>query len=178
MTDADPEDYADRLLAESREELARADGKASILFGAFGVAAGVLLGAVVGGTWSPAHFDRGIAECLWWVGIAGASLSILLLGLAVLPRIRHGEGRERLYYFGHVVQYRPRTWLGFPAQGIAPTEEFFRDLRNPPDSLRRSGDQIWVISGLVQTKYRLIRLALASQAAGIGLIVVSALLDR
>jgi MFS family permease len=178
MTDTDPEDYAEQLLAESREELARADGKASILFGAFGVAAGVLLGAVVGGTWSPANFDNGTAECVWWVGIVGAGLSILLLGLAVLPRVRHGAGRERLYYFGHVVQYRQRTWLGFPRRGLAPTDEFLRDLRHPPTSLDRAADQIWVISGLVQTKYRLIRLALASQAAGVGLVLFAALLDR
>lgn len=178
MTTRPPNPYPDQLLLETREELVRADGKASILLSASGVAAGVLLGAVVAGDWSPSRFDHGLAEAIWWIGIAALALSIGLLGMAVLPRVRHGAGRERLYYFGHVVHYRPKTMLGFPARGLAPTPEFIRDLEQSPVGLARTGDQIWVISGLVYAKYRLIRLALMSQGAGLILIVVAALLDR
>ena len=178
MTTGPPRSYPDQLLLETREELVRADGKASILFGASGVAAGVLLGAVVAGDWSPSRFDHGLAEAVWWTGMAVLALSIVLLGMAVLPRVRHGEGRERLYYFGHVVQYRPKTILGFPARGLSPTTEFMRDLEQSPDGVGRTGDQIWVISGLVHAKYRFIRLALMSQAVGLALVLVAAVLDR
>ncbi len=141
------------------------------------MAAGVLLSAVVGGDWSPSQFDRAFAEVLWWSGTIAVGLSIALLGLAVLPRVSHGEAREKLYYFGHVVQYQRRTRLGARAATGGPTEEFLRGLQNPPDSLRRTGDQIWIISAFVDAKYRYIRLALILQGIGIALVSIAALLD-
>ncbi len=49
MISVDPKE----LLVESREELARADGKASILLSALGVAADVIAAALLAGDWSP-----------------------------------------------------------------------------------------------------------------------------
>jgi hypothetical protein len=57
------------MLVEAREELNRADGKASIPLAAFGVAAGVFAAAILGGDWTPRDLNRPW-EAIWWVGCA------------------------------------------------------------------------------------------------------------
>jgi hypothetical protein len=47
------ESYAAQLLAETREEVARADSKAEILFAAFGIVVAAVLGGLVTRGWSP-----------------------------------------------------------------------------------------------------------------------------
>lgn len=94
---------AERLLAEMRAEIARADSKAAVLVAALGMTAGVFSGLVAGRDWTPDALPPPGAA-LWWTGTTAFALSLLALLLAVLPRYGNSvwaEGRP-LCYFGDV----------------------------------------------------------------------------
>ncbi|WP_240118058.1 MULTISPECIES: Pycsar system effector family protein [unclassified Streptomyces] len=95
----------ERLLADLRGEIARADSKASVLVAALGLAAGVFSGMLAGRNWSPTSLS-GPGTVAWWTGIAALALSLFALLLAVLPRYRRdawAPGRP-LSYFGDIQQ--------------------------------------------------------------------------
>src|SRR4051812_15883694 len=98
-------DYIAKLLAETREELTRADAKASILFAAFGVVVAVVLAGLVSGDWAPADLAR-LATVVFWVGTGLAVLAFVALGYTLWPRIEHEDLKEAVSYFGHVRAYR------------------------------------------------------------------------
>jgi MFS family permease len=140
------------LLRESREEVVRADTKASIVFGLLGVALGVVLAGLIAGDWSPAGL-RAEVEWLFWVGAAASLGSMVLLGSAIWPRITHLEDREEVAYFGHVAAYRRREQF---------REAVLRQSERDPDG--RTVDQVHAISGIAMRKYRLIQLAIVALA--------------
>ena len=95
----------ERLLAELRNEVARADSKASVLVAALGMTAGVFSGLLAGRGWTPAELSA-TGTALWWTGTAALGLSLFALLLAVLPRYRSDgwtPGRP-LSYFGDIRQ--------------------------------------------------------------------------
>ena len=98
-------EYARQLLLETREELARADAKASLLFSAFGVIATAVGAVLIADDWSPFHLHNCV-EWIWWSGVLLSTAAFFLLGLAVIPRIKHSTHEERLYFFGHVAEYK------------------------------------------------------------------------
>lgn len=155
-------EYAETLLAETREELGRADSKASILFAAVGVVAGVAGGAVVAGDWSPSELGNRW-EGLWWLGAALVGAAAVELVLAVVPRVRHRGDRDKVAYFGHVVQFDDQAEL----------EASLR--RAARDPLARVLDQLRVVSGIVQRKYRCTRWALVALMVAAAVISVSVL---
>ncbi len=138
--------YAERLLISSREELGRADTKASILLAtAAAVIAAVVAGVVAGG-WSPAMLT-GWYELLWWVSTGLAGLAMLLLAGAVYPRTaprRDGQPTVVAYY-GDVVQFNDHSALRAALE------------RSAPRDIDRLTDQIYHVSRIVRRKYRLIR---------------------
>ncbi|MHC6592509.1 Pycsar system effector family protein [Arthrobacter sp. C152] len=153
-------EYSKALLTETREELVRADNKASILLAASGVALGALLAAILGGDWTPFQLDVRI-QWLWWVGSASAAVAVYWLGSAVYPRIRaKGPRPEVVAYYGDVVDARDRERVAelIEASSINPKDRFL--------------DQIIQISNTVQTKYLAIRKAMwyLSLAAAFGLV--------
>ncbi|MEU6842598.1 Pycsar system effector family protein [Streptomyces sp. NPDC046716] len=76
---------ADRLLADLRTEIARADAKAAVVVAALGVAAGVLGSLLAGRGWAPTQLsDAGAA--VWWSGVAALTAALLALLMAVVPR--------------------------------------------------------------------------------------------
>ncbi|MFD3834873.1 Pycsar system effector family protein [Streptomyces sp. NPDC058642] len=93
----------ERLLADLRTEVARADTKASVLVAALGMTAGVLSGLLVGRDWTPAALSA-VGTVLWWTGAAALVLSLFALLLAVLPRYRspHWAPGRPLSYFGDI----------------------------------------------------------------------------
>jgi hypothetical protein len=102
---ADLVPLCERLLAELRNEVARADGKASVLVAALGMTAGVFSGLLAGRGWTPAELSAA-GTGLWWAGAAALGLSLFALLLAVLPRYRSEPwtpGRP-LSYFGDIQQ--------------------------------------------------------------------------
>ena len=158
--------YGARLLAESREELTRADGKAQVLLGIVGVGLGAVTGGLLAGSWSPFRLSNAV-EWLWWTGIAAAVTAMVLIAAAVYPRSsgRRPMNGDQISYFADL--------SGF-ASGRAVTEGLRRSAAH---DLERMGDQLHRISRIVETKYRLIRwgfwLMLAALVATVGSVLVN-----
>ena len=72
--------HAAALHRETREELARADGKATTLLGVVGLILGALLAGIIAGNWSPNHLGC-FEEMIFWLGAVGAAAA----GAAVTP---------------------------------------------------------------------------------------------
>ncbi|MER5744631.1 Pycsar system effector family protein [Streptomyces sp. NPDC002225] len=98
-----PTTAGERLLADLRAEVARADGKASVLVAAVGTTAGVLSGWLAGRAWRPGALD-GAGTALWWTGVGGLAAALVALLMAVLPRYRRSVWvpGEPLTYFGDI----------------------------------------------------------------------------
>ncbi|MEU2222039.1 Pycsar system effector family protein [Streptomyces sp. NPDC018347] len=156
---------AERLLAELRDEIARADTKASVLVAALGMTAGLFSGLVAGRNWSPGRLS-GFGTGLWWTGAAGLALSLLALLLAVLPRYRTGTwaaGRP-LCYFGDIHQ---AVREGRLAEALADTE------RDPAAGLLAA---LAANSRIAASKHRWIRTGLIAFCAGALLLPTAALI--
>ncbi|MGW7525281.1 Pycsar system effector family protein [Streptomyces sp. NPDC054783] len=95
----------ERLLAETRNEIAHADNKASVLVAALGMSAGVFSGLLAGRKWTPSALSAA-GTVLWWAGALSLLLALFALLLAVLPRYQLGTWTpgEPLSYFGDVQQ--------------------------------------------------------------------------
>lgn len=161
------EAYAELLLDEGREELDRADNKASILLGAAGVVLGVFLGAAVAGDWDPTELGDTRATAIFLAGLAFAALGVVRLGGAVIPRIKHDEAKEKLAYFGHVIQYQEGRWS--PRRSVrqrrdaAGRHKLKAAIREASGArFNRTVDQVWVVSHIVHRKYAHVRGALVS----------------
>jgi hypothetical protein len=95
------------LLAEAREELNRADQKASLLLTALGVAIGAVVGGIFAAGWSPAKLNPDWVWCGWSGAIGLATAVASLLG-AVYPRISRpetGSNGPKLFYFEQAVSF-------------------------------------------------------------------------
>ncbi|MET8244656.1 Pycsar system effector family protein [Streptomyces sp. NPDC005202] len=104
-TAADLIPLCERLLTELRNEVARADSKASVLVAALGMTAGVFTGVLAGRDWTPSALSTA-GTVLWWAGTGTLGFSLFALLLAVLPRYRSEKwtpGRP-LSYFGDIQQ--------------------------------------------------------------------------
>ena len=151
---------AKELLGEAREELARADGKASILFAITGIVIAAVLTGFIAGTWKPSALSAG-SEAAWWCGAALVSASVVLLGAAVYPRLGRSDPGGRVTYFEHVRHYPDHTAL------VAALE------RESNSDGARTIEQLAAISYLVHRKYVLIQLALWALAFGAAICVSS-----
>jgi hypothetical protein len=148
-----------QLLAETREELNRADGKAAMLFAIFGIGFGAVLAGIIAGDWKPADLPAG-AEVIWWLGAITAVAALVAVSAAVWPRLDSDHASGRVTYFAHVVGYRSRDAL---------REAIERQASNDGD---RPLEQLQAISGIVMTKYRLVRAGLV--VYGIGAVACAA----
>jgi Family of unknown function (DUF5706) len=140
--------YAERVLGWGREELNRADTKASILLaGSIAVVAAVIAGVIAGG-WSPTMLTDW-REPLWWAGTAAAGVAILFLAAAIYPRTKRRGGQPSVIaYYGDVVGLTDRIEL------LTALE---RSARRDVDRLI---DQIYQVSRIVKRKYRLLALGM------------------
>lgn len=138
-------DYLKDLLTETREELTRADNKASLLLAAVGVVVGALIGGFVSSKWTPLNLN-GAVQWLWWFGVASAATGVFSIAAAVYPRIyQHGTPHPGVpAYYGHVASYRD---IG----------QFRRALKDLPSAQERLVNQIFVLSRIVRRKYALLR---------------------
>lgn len=149
--DEEPVQYlelATGILREAREELARADGKASILLAAIGVVLGAILAAILGGSWHPSHLHDNI-EWLWWIGTVTGFIGAAAFGVAIFPRTKYRYQRRLgiVAYFGDVVGLSSDDLK----QGLADTAK---------DSDAAVLDQVMAISSVVDTKYRAIQVGM------------------
>ncbi|MEV0979759.1 Pycsar system effector family protein [Streptomyces sp. NPDC049915] len=131
------------MLSEVREELAKADSRAGMMLGLLGAALTALLGAIGSGAVEPRHYPVA-AQLLLWAGCACCAPALVLLGLAVTPRLGRPH-RSRTHYFGDV-RTASITHL---EQTIRQTDPTVRDL-----------SQLVTLSQIAWTKYRCIRHAL------------------
>jgi hypothetical protein len=138
--------YAASLLRDAREEIDRADAKASILLAASGVAAGALLAGLIAGTWSPTKLQSAI-QWAWWLGAVETAVGIGCLALAVYPRERKNDSGIpwTVVYYGDVLDY-PTT-----AELVAALN------RSAETNIERIADQLRHVSWIVNHKYRLLR---------------------
>ncbi|MFI9750918.1 Pycsar system effector family protein [Streptomyces collinus] len=140
-----------QLLADLRNEIARADAKATVLVGALGISAGALAALLTNRHWSPDQLP-GPAALLWWAGTASLVVALFALLLAVLPRYRRSRwtpGRP-LTYFGDI---RRASQTGRLAAALAETG------RDPGPGLRAA---LAETSGIAARKHFWIRTGLLS----------------
>lgn len=156
-------DYVRRLLDETREEVVRADTKASIVLAGAGIVVGILLTGFVTG-------DVSLAGERWYVGflvwVAGFTLvgGVVLVGLAVYPRTG-GADRGHGRWFAEIEQYGDdETALAAAVQGDA--NDGGRDLH-----------QARVLAGIVGRKYRLTKAGMWSLGVGLAAAGLAGLLS-
>lgn len=152
---------ASKLLAETREELVRADGKAQILLAATGVVISVVIGGVLSGDWRPRDLSCH-AEFVWWAGVVAAAIGLGALIYALWPRIGSTDtGRVR--YFADVRTHKACASL-VPAMN---DEAKRRD---------RDADQLLALAPIVWKKYIALTTAIITLSAGVILTVIAALI--
>ena len=151
-TDAAADALAATMLAEVSAELARADEKASLLIGSLGIAFSIVLSALLGGDWSTDGLSP-IGVTLWVLGGACAILSVLAAALAVWPRYTKPPATGAITFWGHIQGYANHR------QVMAAMNERF--LPEP----ERTYQQLFVLSAMVQRKYRQLRWSMGFAAA-------------
>lgn len=147
---------AERLLIETREELARADTKAQILLAATGVIVGVVLSGIIAGNWSPEDL-KCVSTIMWWAGSTSAALGLLALGWAIFPRIK-SQASDRIGFFSDVRRF-------------ADSEELRRAIDREARRGDRDVDQLRVLSVVVHTKYRSIQFSIVALGVAVALCV-------
>jgi hypothetical protein len=138
--------YSISLLSNAKEEIDRADAKASILLAASGVVVGALLAGLIAGSWTPLELQASV-QWAWWLGLVESAAAIWCLALAVYPRERKGgpEIPGTVTYYRDVLAY-PTT-----VQLVAALH------RSAEANIDRISDQLRNVSSIVSRKYRLIR---------------------
>jgi hypothetical protein len=158
--DSVPEEMADALLTETREELGRADSKAATLMSASGVVVSVLLAGAIAGQWTP--LQLGWWQLLWWPGAVTGAAGVIAFAYAVWPRVTHEDPEQKLAYFGHVANYDK-------------VEDLRAALKNKDSTpaMDRTLDQLIVVSKIVTAKYYWVRWGMRLLALGLLLCVVA-----
>lgn len=148
------------LLSEAREELNRADQKASILMAAATVSAASIISGVLGSGWRAGVLSP-LSAASWWVGAALVLVGIGLLLWALFPRWR-ASGHTAGPYFGEVADAESLLTLDAVT---APTVDAY---------LHRIAGQYLQVARIARRKYVLIQAATFALGIG-GLLSVTAL---
>lgn len=152
------------LHKETREELDKADGKATTLTSIVGLILGIFLAGAVAGGFSPKRFSYSL-DWLFWIGLGLALAAETALCAAIFPRIKPRTPKELLRYFVHVAEFK--------------TKESFRSaLPHVDTEYDRLADQVYDLSRVVVRKYSLIRLGIFTLAAGALCCMASVLLNQ
>lgn len=139
--------HVEVLLAAAREEIVRADNKASLLLASLGIASGALLAGAIGGTWSPSGLEA-LPKILCWAAIASLVGTCGSLGYVIYPRTQRRSADPNLIAFFGDVNATPIAEL---EAAIARTVDAV------PQSLY---DQLVQTSRIVEEKYRGVKIAL------------------
>jgi hypothetical protein len=149
------EEYTTQLLKETREEIVRADQKVTTLFASYGVIVVAVLAGIIGGDWKPADLATG-ATAIFVIGAvcAGSAFSALIIGL--WPKTKHNQTTGPVNYFGDVIIYKKK-----------PDDQLKTALENGAKSNNRERNQLLIVSGIVQRKYRAVQVAIVTFAIAI-----------
>lgn len=155
------ESYILRLLDECRQEIRVSDTKASIIFGAVGAFTAILSGQLLDGS-GTLRTNGAAVTVIGIIALATLIASMLLLGLAVIPRVGHPEsGRAR--YFEEQAQFDNAAEL----LKVVSIEE--------QASSERHAQQLLVMARIARRKYRHLRSAMLSILVAIGVMIVAVL---
>jgi hypothetical protein len=152
------ESYILRLLDECREEIRVSDSKASIIFAAVATATALLANLLLDSD-KELRTNGAAVTVLSLVSVGTLVVSMVLLGLAVIPRVGEPQpGRAR--YFGEQAQYENSQSLLIAVNADAEL------------AAERHAQQLLVMSRIALRKYKHLRNAmLAVGAAGAVMIV-------
>ncbi|GGY94800.1 hypothetical protein CP967_06905 [Streptomyces nitrosporeus] len=152
---------AERLLADLRQESARADTKGSVLVAAQGMAAAALVGVLAVQGWKPTSLSV-FGQALWWAGAACFLASLVSLLMAVVPRY-------------HVRGWRP----GLPLTHFADIRSAARRGHTALEEALRETDRVPTVallvsltenSRIVANKYGWLRMGIAGFTAALMLL--------
>jgi hypothetical protein len=96
--------YIAGLLRETREEMVRADQKASILLATVGVVVGVAAAALVQVKFAPSALP-GSVQWLWWVGVVLTTAGTVAFGATIMPMLGSGGDGRTVQYFGDIARF-------------------------------------------------------------------------
>jgi len=180
----DPTAYKEALLRETREELQKADNKASILLAASGIVFTAVLTAATTIGWDPDRLSVKTARTTLWLAIGLVAIGVVLIAAAVKPRLRIRSGtHEEIDYFGDVEAYWPRWWQfrDRKNQLAESRQRFAQALSSGHQRQRyreRIDDQIWTLSHIAFRKYQLISYGLFSYGAALAAGIVTLVLEK
>lgn len=170
--------YKETLLRETREELAKADTKASILLAASSIAFAALLT-------DPDKLSHHAARTLSWVALALTLTGICLIGAAVKPRLRAKHSKTPTpHYFGDVDAYRPSWRQVFDRRKRMETsrELFGKELEEAASQTseyeERLTDQIWHLSHIAYRKYRLVSIGMWLYSSALVVALVALVVEK
>ncbi len=149
------------LLAEAREEILKADQKASSILTTLGIGFGAITGGLLAGNWTPATL-HGFRQVSWWMGAFSAVLSVWAAASAIWPRYTKVDAKDGITFWGHVATFD--------------TLAAFTEALNKTgvDDGYRTRHQLWRISKIVDKKFCLIRWSLALSGVAVGLLAFAA----
>ncbi len=140
------EAYVLRLLDECRDEIKLSDSKASLIFAGVSAATAFLLTVLADDTTALRASGTAVAV-LSLLALAGFFASIVMLGLAVIPRLGHAESGKARYFEEQALFSTPQALLD------ALTAE-------AGQSLERHAQQLLFLSRSARRKYRHLRRAM------------------
>ncbi|WP_214467689.1 Pycsar system effector family protein [Microbacterium flavescens] len=162
-TDAAADALAARMLDEVTSEIAHADEKASLLIGSLGIAFTIVLSGLLGGDWTTETLSSA-GLVMWIAGAVAAIASVAAAALAVWPRLTPAPADGVIAFWAHVRGYRShRALMAAMAEHAIPEPE-------------RTYQQLFVLSAVVQRKYRCIRWAMALAGVAAVLVAIASLL--
>ena len=153
-----------QLLAETREEITRADSKAATILAAAGVAGSVVVAGIVAGQWSPNELGTW-TRLLWWVGATLGLYGTGKLGHCLLPRTRNTQPRTEVDYYGDASRYS--TWQSLRGDL----------LRLEPGAFDRNVRQFHQNADIVSVKYSRLRWGMVSVGSSVAVVILAAVLN-
>lgn len=163
MDDSDAIAVLTDLLSETREELTRADTKASLCLAGTAVVVGAVGSGVAASSWRPSDLSN-VVEWMFWLGAALTVVSLAFAVGAIMPRYRSSEARSNVpRFFGEVISF-------------ANAPDLLSALKDGTlTRLERLAQQVLVVSRIVRTKYLLLELSLWGLISGPALCGVATL---
>jgi len=159
---ADPshvESYILRLLDECREEIKLSDSKASIIFAAVGFSTALVVDKVFKPD-SQLRTHGAFVVVLSTVAIVGLVMSMVMLGMAVLPRVGHPEPGKARYFEEHAQFSSCTALLAVVAA----------DAERPSE---RHAQQLLTLARIAKRKYQCLRRGMYAIAAAMAVLGVA-----
>lgn len=149
MSAAIPNSTERSMLDEARAEVALADHKASMVMTVLGIGFAAILGGLLAGDWKPQDYSAP-GEAFWWVGATIAVVAVFCAAFAVWPRYSAADVSGGIFYWGHVATFKTQPELSAALDD------------QPALEVDRTRHQLHKLSCIVQRKYNLVRVAMAS----------------